>query len=512
MPTLANLRSRKTANVNFKPSTAYWIAGHGEEINYNNTFKVPPGCVIVVKATPGEVIMEDAYNTFINTLCVMDKEKLKDPLTNSNYLIEKFGAVSIFKPGDDCPIFHYTLISCASSMGSPFSQCNPHGSGVIAIDEKIEEDICEFQKKVGPSGDAVNFISSLYENSALPTKTQVQDAIANLKIDTDKISWQMKDDLSKVDHIIRRISSLWKIDQSTICNTLGPGVYYNFICRFRGKESNDMYNMENPTRNRRGSHVTLKGIETIKPMVTSVEDNIDAIRNRALIRNRIGEAETKRKAILAKYYNPTGNVRVPNVLLANPNRRISPNKWSSSKARKEPISKNWRELLKYGKSRYTLTGPNKYAPLPTKAPTQVPEEAPATEEASATKPFDIMEMLEYVGAEDLSSWLRKNPDKAGEVEKAKERKALLDDEVRQLDDEPRVKVEREWQRQDLNDARRRSAPYIFIGFMKVVFPSAEAYEQFRAAWDAGVMPARPPAGGRRSRRNRRKNKRYTRRN
>ena len=46
MPTLANLRSRKTANVNFKPSTAYWIAGHGEEPNYNNTFKVPPGCVI----------------------------------------------------------------------------------------------------------------------------------------------------------------------------------------------------------------------------------------------------------------------------------------------------------------------------------------------------------------------------------------------------------------------------------------------------------------------------------
>ena len=79
---MANLRSRKNKPVNFTPSKAYWISGHGGEPNDGSTFTVPPGCIIVVKVSPGEI----SYG-YERIAVNLDVDKLKDPIRNSNYLI-----------------------------------------------------------------------------------------------------------------------------------------------------------------------------------------------------------------------------------------------------------------------------------------------------------------------------------------------------------------------------------------------------------------------------------------
>lgn len=292
MPSLANLRSRKNKPTNFTPSKAYWLSGHGGEPNDGRTFIVPPGCIIVVKVTPGEYSY--VYNDYANKLSSMDKNKLKDPLKNTNYLIQNFGSIVIFKPGDNCPLFNYYLLACFPSYTMNTSKgvfekfssgCNNLGSGVIDIDN-----ITKPYADIVPITD-INidtYTANLYEKSEYPTKETIQSEIAKFSSEIPLPSTS----LEKFSSLVENLDSVLYVNQKTLCETLGKGVYYNFICRYRGKETNVLYgNILINTEGHR--HSSVKGIEELGAT------QANTLR---LIRNRIAEAETRRKGLLRNYY------------------------------------------------------------------------------------------------------------------------------------------------------------------------------------------------------------------
>jgi len=293
MPSLDNLRSRKNKPTNFTPSKAYWLSGHGGEPNDGSTFVVPPGCIIVVKVTPGEYSY--VYNDYAKKLSSMDKNKLKDPLKNTNYLIQNFGSIVIFKPGDNCPLFHYYLLACfpiytSTTLMSLFfekfsSGCNNLGSGVIDIDN-ITKPYADIVKITDTNIDT--YTANLYEKSEYPTKKKIQSEIAKFSSEISLPSTS----LEKFSSLVENLDSVLNVNQKTLCDTLGKGVYYNFICRYRGKETNVLHgNIITNTEGRH--HSAVKGIEELGAT------QANTLR---LIRNRIAEAETRRKGLLRNYY------------------------------------------------------------------------------------------------------------------------------------------------------------------------------------------------------------------
>ena len=281
MPSLANLRSHKNKAVNFTPSKAYWILGHGGEPNDGSTFTVPPGCIIVVKVSPGQL-------SYVNQkiFVTLDKEKLKDPIKNSNYLVKNFGSFAIFKPGDQCPIFDYQLLACFPSNPlpgeEPFNKCSTLGSGVVDIDNVYNS---QTDNLPVPEGDILEYIANLYKDSAYPTKQQVKDTIANFTTNESLTSVQK---LNLIWNTL--LSDICLINQENLCKKLGGGVYYNFVCRYRGKASDNVYDKNSLIYNDHSWHSSAKGVEELQS------------NNFALLRNKIGEAEIKRKGLLRNYY------------------------------------------------------------------------------------------------------------------------------------------------------------------------------------------------------------------
>ena len=120
---MEKLRTHKNTIIDFTPSKAYFIGGHGSEgglttenrgnkkIKHLDSFIVPKNCVIVSKAHPGEARLGQAMNTNLRNLCFLDEDILKDPIQYSNEIINAVGSVKIFKEGDVCPNYSYTLSS-----------------------------------------------------------------------------------------------------------------------------------------------------------------------------------------------------------------------------------------------------------------------------------------------------------------------------------------------------------------------------------------------------------------
>jgi hypothetical protein len=127
-----------------------------------------------------------------------------------------------------------------------------------------------------------------------PTKEQIQEEIAKLTLplrtNPGKYAY-----LEEMKIIIDNIENIFKTDQLSLCNSLGKGVYYNFVCRYKGKLTNNIYNYNSGVENSKGIfHSVVKGMEKI--------EGENKEKNRALLLNRIGEAETKRKRLIANYY------------------------------------------------------------------------------------------------------------------------------------------------------------------------------------------------------------------
>ncbi len=88
----------------------YTICGHGGEPI--DSFIVPRGCTIVVKANPGCYMSKYEYNKHLRTIfCNKELQgALSEPVANISDLRKSFGPVSIFKEGDTCPNFLFRLL------------------------------------------------------------------------------------------------------------------------------------------------------------------------------------------------------------------------------------------------------------------------------------------------------------------------------------------------------------------------------------------------------------------
>ena len=84
-----------------------------------------------------------------------------------------------------------------------------------------------------------------------------------------------------------------------MCTKLGTGVYYNFACRYRGRETDNVYTPNSAMLNSRSAHRLSRGLEEIRNSKGNI--NLKA-KNKALLYNKIVEAETRRKGLLRNYY------------------------------------------------------------------------------------------------------------------------------------------------------------------------------------------------------------------
>ncbi len=117
----------------------YAICGHGGEPI--ESFVVPKGCTIIVKANPGCYMSKYDYDRHLRTLfCNKElSDILSDPVANIAVLSKTFGPVSIFKEGDECPNFMFRLLvdfPDKEKHKSNFSQM----SGIIPIPSSSEYD------------------------------------------------------------------------------------------------------------------------------------------------------------------------------------------------------------------------------------------------------------------------------------------------------------------------------------------------------------------------------------
>jgi len=260
-------------------------------------FKVPPGCTIVVKAHSGERTFERNFKTF----CSLPLPVLQDPEENSVDIFEAFQSVAIFKEGDWCPNFMYVLQGCYPGAGVPFGDykfCDKYGSGVLDMAKIKESGACEANQLDIEHEDLDSYekmfayILSLYENSAFPTRAEVEKEF------TDNME-TLRDPKFSHERKHRRMTRLLKAihkkttttQEDLLLRITSPNVFYNFICRETPATSALFENEAAPNAtgrwraNRRPVNVA-----TMRPPVAA-----------ALKRNMM-EAESHRKPLLHGYF------------------------------------------------------------------------------------------------------------------------------------------------------------------------------------------------------------------
>jgi len=322
-------------NANSFEKRAYWISGHGLDPESGETFTVPAGCTIVVKATPGE----STYipEKLLRKLCKSNPKKLKNPLHYIPYIIKQFGSVIIYKEGEECPNFEYTLKNCfpgeINNVKDNYALCSKFGSGVMDIDRisKFKRNCTDAYidtSSINCITDVIDTILSLYKNSVYPTIEELEQIIS----EDSKYLLTLRGtyiDLQK--RVFETINPYTFIKQEDLCNKL-PGVYYNFVCRYRERVSDKVYSDPNFPNNNPHQQILNKNVK-----------NSNAFE---LLRERIGEAELKRKKLLqeADFGHLKTINELKNELRESPIRNKQPiNEEAAKKIRNSPVGENWRE-------------------------------------------------------------------------------------------------------------------------------------------------------------------------
>jgi hypothetical protein len=288
-----------------KKAKAYIIGGHGEERN-GETFIVPPGSIIVVKAYAGSVTK--AYGLLEKGLCSLTPDLLKDPIAHYEDLTRVLGSLAIYEPGDSCPLFYYNLLSCYELSRVHTPKCDSFGSGVMDIDLIYADDTHLQCMRTTPSSNRSNnnaralrnvyqstnidhnsvydfiypYLSKLYQHSILPTTTEIEGFIHEA---IDMINENNENNIT-IFTILDYIQNIVNITQETLCG-LYPGVYYHIICRDTpvGKSLFE-YNINNRTFH-------------IPSRVTFASSTPET---QHLLRQHISEAELHRKGHIKAMY------------------------------------------------------------------------------------------------------------------------------------------------------------------------------------------------------------------
>ena len=328
---------KKSSTVDFLPSNAYALLGHGDE-PINKSFIVPANCIIIAKAFPGEATYYHNLYRLWNTLFDSQRTPIyENPLCYMSEIINDFGSVMVYKPGDMCPDFKYVLRPNKSDLNLVDGRVPDEDIrirrlpinkyGLINIrnlpDFKIESEIFRITSSVG------KFISKFYDKSITPT---TYDFLVNLDIRDTPQSIMNEHDISKrikeikafheaarseimarsLKDTINYIESLnsntttefpmysdtsfpmfpdvSSTSQSELCE-IYPGVYYNFICRVI-KGSKNVYETD-PN--------SIKKV--IKPSIKSILHNNLPLRSQNILKRRILEAEQRKHFLPGSKFN-----------------------------------------------------------------------------------------------------------------------------------------------------------------------------------------------------------------
>ena len=222
--------------VDFHPLHSYVMMGHGH--NGIDTFIVPPDCMVITKAKRGGLILGDDFIQYINAMTQMRVNSLLHPLQHIPELIQNFGALRIYYPGDECPNFVYHLFPFnKTQLNDTKFYINEGQGGIIPvsllkpIQYKINTLHPRFTREI---------IVELYEDSIYPNMHAI-----DLFIDRINPSATITDVLDALD-----ASHITWIDQRTLCN-MHRGIYYNFVCRMDIEHNNTYYNTK-------GLHTAIK--------------------------------------------------------------------------------------------------------------------------------------------------------------------------------------------------------------------------------------------------------------
>lgn len=284
---------------------AYYIKGHGENSPsiitdsnprlfsffnspensafYEESFIVPPDCIIVVKAKSGEAAIGGLTSEIIRRL---PTEVFENPIENQPKLIEAFGSLAFYLPGQRCPNFCYSVF-LDFLVPDGWRGFSNSGSGIIDIDKWKGKYKLGSHNNVNKFNNIDEDLKQMFEISEYPTYSQIKEKFEEFKLTPTFNGY--KDNLSMVIQLFKIFiqNTLW-ISQHKLC-ALFPGVHYNFICR--GIDRNTMERLFNSSNlsSRTGYFSEIR-----TPLLYS-NANYNA---KSAIRDMISEAELQRKPAL----------------------------------------------------------------------------------------------------------------------------------------------------------------------------------------------------------------------
>jgi hypothetical protein len=298
------------------PSTAFVMMGHGSELPEIEI--VPPGCIIVVQVHSGELNYINR-NTFLNIFNDPEKIKFLDPVTNYKYINDKINStrnyttpLAIYREGDEYPNFSYTLLSYWDSEDGinrdyvgqansyllrdsgvvkfPFDKGSItfpaiNAKGLPSVIEQIGTNIVQSYHAYGKE-----IFLNLFNKSEYPTSDELAPSIE--LIEDPKTFYKIIND--------QNVLGKLRIRQSNLFKKMGPGVYYNLVCR----ATNDSLRIVN-------QNVQRSVINNNQRSLVNASGHI--IKNKREILQGIEEAELHRKNLIAKLNknNPKSNPIFP---------------------------------------------------------------------------------------------------------------------------------------------------------------------------------------------------------
>jgi len=268
-------------------------------MDLDSFFIVPKDCIIIARAKPGEVSHLSVINPLLNKIGSIENQDLyRNPLSNIKELINQLGPVSIYKPGDTCPNFEYTLFEYTNNVKKQ-KTISSH-IGLLKSPLKTPMAIQNYNNKKT----IINSVDETYDESVFPKRETVKNILLRniLKREpTDKETTKLKDmmatntsDCGKfIDYLAKFFSvtqkQLLKIGDDGLAKR--PGVYYNFVCRY----------LEDSYYNRQVYNHTDK----VNPNITSILQQPKSTQN--LFNRILSETILKKKPYVRNSY--TGGKR-----------------------------------------------------------------------------------------------------------------------------------------------------------------------------------------------------------
>jgi hypothetical protein len=298
-------------------AATYYIAGHGGEGDPDGKIVLPAGCTVIARAKPGQfsiskAVMEGAKKIFCEV-----SDVYMQPLENMKKVVNAFGSVAVYRPGDLCPNFKFKLLVTHwrrnTMIVAPVA-------GLIPIPEDPLDRalICNAYsaetKRLARTTPAMDVIPDLFQFSVVPTREQVVEMIEEDSDSEDED--EDEDDEENENNKNKGVLTIEDVagdDDSDLFVTLSdlldiqadgsagrPGIYYNFACR--GVAVTDLYNIEKI--NGEGFLVPSHG-ESI-PRAGPGPAAAKRLVVRQLLLNTIAEAEGRRKHLIrgTRYNRP----------------------------------------------------------------------------------------------------------------------------------------------------------------------------------------------------------------